>query len=175
MGSRPTCARPSGPPAKFQAAETQYRGLSGIPGTLPGRRASRSASPLGRRSLLAYHPRWLLGRLKPFCQAVPASPHSPSFYRGKSRAFAFIQKLRVRGLTDNVLIRLNTRGKNGNSHSPMTAILSPELKRALANRIRYYQELGIFDFYRREASSPPAMVAGATFREETFVHNSEST
>jgi len=57
----------------------------------------------------------------------------------------------------------------------MTAILSPELKRALANRIRYYQELGIFDFYRREASSPPAMVEGTTFREETFVHNPEST
>src|SRR5437870_4097139 len=29
-------------------------------------------------------------------------------------------------------------------------LLDPELKRALAERIRYYSELGIYDFYRRE-------------------------
>jgi hypothetical protein len=28
--------------------------------------------------------------------------------------------------------------------------LDPELKRALAERVRYYNELGIYDFYRRE-------------------------
>jgi uracil-DNA glycosylase len=32
----------------------------------------------------------------------------------------------------------------------MSPALSPELKRALADRIRYYNELGIYDFYRRE-------------------------
>jgi DNA polymerase len=31
--------------------------------------------------------------------------------------------------------------------------LSPELKRALADRIRYYNELGIYDFYRRESQA----------------------
>src|SRR6266576_3832174 len=31
--------------------------------------------------------------------------------------------------------------------------LSPDLKRALADRIRYYNELGIYDFYRREGRS----------------------
>ncbi len=32
----------------------------------------------------------------------------------------------------------------------MTITLDPQLKRALADRIRYYNELGIYDFYRRE-------------------------
>ena len=32
----------------------------------------------------------------------------------------------------------------------MPPTLSPQLKRALADRIRYYNELGIYDFYRRE-------------------------
>ncbi len=35
------------------------------------------------------------------------------------------------------------------------AIQSPELRRALAERIRYYHELGIYDFYRRESESAP--------------------
>jgi uracil-DNA glycosylase len=32
----------------------------------------------------------------------------------------------------------------------MAGVLDPELKRALAERVRYYNELGIYDFYRRE-------------------------
>ena len=32
----------------------------------------------------------------------------------------------------------------------MPRVLDPELKRALSERIRYYNELGIYDFYRRE-------------------------
>ncbi len=32
----------------------------------------------------------------------------------------------------------------------MSHILDPELRRALAARIRYYNEMGIYDFYRRE-------------------------
>jgi uracil-DNA glycosylase len=32
----------------------------------------------------------------------------------------------------------------------MSDTLDPELRRALAARVRYYQELGIYDFYRRE-------------------------
>jgi uracil-DNA glycosylase family 4 len=57
----------------------------------------------------------------------------------------------------------------------MSVILSPELKRALANRIRYYHDLGIFDFYRREGGSPSAMVEGNAFREEAFVLQAERT
>jgi uracil-DNA glycosylase len=57
----------------------------------------------------------------------------------------------------------------------MSAILSPELKRALANRIRYYHDLGIFDFYRREGSSPSAMVEETPFRKEALVLQSEDT
>jgi len=36
--------------------------------------------------------------------------------------------------------------------------LDSELKRALAARIRYYNELGIYDFYRREGGSSPTVV-----------------
>ena len=32
----------------------------------------------------------------------------------------------------------------------MARILDPELRRALAERVRYYHELGIYDFYRRD-------------------------
>ena len=34
----------------------------------------------------------------------------------------------------------------------MASVLDPQLKRALSERIRYYNELGIYDFYRREFS-----------------------
>ena len=34
----------------------------------------------------------------------------------------------------------------------MPTTLDPQLKRALADRIRYYNELGIYDFYRRDFS-----------------------
>lgn len=34
--------------------------------------------------------------------------------------------------------------------NPMPSTLDPQLRRALAERIRYYNELGIYDFYRRE-------------------------
>lgn len=34
----------------------------------------------------------------------------------------------------------------------MARVLDPQLKRALSDRIRYYNELGIYDFYRRESS-----------------------
>ena len=34
----------------------------------------------------------------------------------------------------------------------MPSTLDPEIKRSLAARIRYYNELGIYDFYRRDPS-----------------------
>ncbi len=36
----------------------------------------------------------------------------------------------------------------------MAGVLDPQLKRALAERVRYYNELGIYDFYRREPAEP---------------------
>jgi len=50
----------------------------------------------------------------------------------------------------------------------MPHVLDPDLRRALAERLRYYHELGIYDFYRREpragesseTETPPAEVAG---------------
>ena len=36
----------------------------------------------------------------------------------------------------------------------MARVLDPQLKRALAERIRYYRELGIYDFYTREVATP---------------------
>src|SRR5208283_5887666 len=38
------------------------------------------------------------------------------------------------------------------SLSAMPHVLDPELRRALAVRIRYYNEMGIYDFYRRPLS-----------------------
>src|SRR5277367_706414 len=34
----------------------------------------------------------------------------------------------------------------------MPGVLDPELKRALAERVRFYNELGIYDFYRRDSA-----------------------
>jgi DNA polymerase len=44
--------------------------------------------------------------------------------------------------------------------------LSPELKRALADRIRYYNDLGIHDFYRREGSPSSVGVEDSEHVEE---------
>jgi uracil-DNA glycosylase family 4 len=49
--------------------------------------------------------------------------------------------------------------------APMPAILNPELKRALADRIRFYHDLGIHDFYRRESASSPAPAEESSSRE----------
>src|SRR6202163_2524116 len=40
----------------------------------------------------------------------------------------------------------------------MSTTLDPKLKRALADRIRYYNELGIYDFYRRDFSPREAPI-----------------
>jgi uracil-DNA glycosylase len=41
----------------------------------------------------------------------------------------------------------------------MPRILDPDLRRALAARIRYYNEMGIYDFYRRETPADVAALA----------------
>lgn len=38
----------------------------------------------------------------------------------------------------------------------MPRSLDPQLKRALAERVRFYHELGVYDFYRRETTTPDA-------------------
>ena len=53
----------------------------------------------------------------------------------------------------------------------MPTIENPELRRALANRVRYYNELGIYDFYRRsshalEAASTTVADPPSTFHEQ---------
>jgi len=42
----------------------------------------------------------------------------------------------------------------------MAGVLDPELKRALAERVRYYNELGIYDFYRRGPAEVDSSQAG---------------
>ena len=44
----------------------------------------------------------------------------------------------------------------------MPLTLDPDLKRALAERVRFYHELGIYDFYRREVSEPAASEVSET-------------
>jgi DNA polymerase len=65
---------------------------------------------------------------------------------------------------------------------PMPRTLDPQLKLALAERIRYYNELGIYDFYRREIAvqiqpeereplpraNPAAVAPVVTDKEELF-------
>jgi uracil-DNA glycosylase family 4 len=56
--------------------------------------------------------------------------------------------------------------------------LTPQLKRAVADRIRYYNDLGIYDFYRRastenQSMTPKTLVPIAeTFQSESGVHDS---
>jgi len=50
----------------------------------------------------------------------------------------------------------------------MTRVLDAQLKRALAERIRYYNELGIYDFYRRSGpADEPSLADSATDLLET--------
>ena len=51
----------------------------------------------------------------------------------------------------------------------MPTIQSPELRRALAERVRYYHELGIYDFYRREGSPAPVVEAATESAEPAFI------
>ncbi|MGB7945370.1 MAG: uracil-DNA glycosylase [Terriglobales bacterium] len=48
----------------------------------------------------------------------------------------------------------------------MPRTLDPELRRALAARIRYYNEMGIYDFYRRPSSEHAGEVAGSIAVDE---------
>jgi uracil-DNA glycosylase len=49
----------------------------------------------------------------------------------------------------------------------MAGVLDPQLKRALAERFRYYNELGIYDFYRRE----PVLAKLDTTPDEAILEN----
>jgi DNA polymerase len=51
----------------------------------------------------------------------------------------------------------------------MAGVLDPQLKHALAERVRYYNELGIYDFYRRE---PAIADTGTT--QDAEIHESPS-
>jgi DNA polymerase len=52
----------------------------------------------------------------------------------------------------------------------MTTVLSPEVRRALAERVRYYHELGIYDFYQRGTQVPSA---GESPSPEDFIPQTE--
>ncbi len=62
----------------------------------------------------------------------------------------------------------------------MTTVLSPEVRRALAERVRYYHELGIYDFYQRgtqvsasvEIPSPEDFIPQTEQREEMAARKS---
>ncbi len=47
----------------------------------------------------------------------------------------------------------------------MPSVLDPDLRRALAERVRYCHEMGIYDFYRREALFPEAVPAVSAVAE----------
>jgi len=52
----------------------------------------------------------------------------------------------------------------------MAGVLDPQLKRALAERFRYYNELGIYDFYRREpAEANPSTIEDAVIDDNPAI------
>jgi uracil-DNA glycosylase len=59
----------------------------------------------------------------------------------------------------------------------MPTVLTPQLKRAVADRLRYYNDLGIYDFYRRESAEDQSMTPKTlvpiteSFQSETGVHD----
>ena len=55
----------------------------------------------------------------------------------------------------------------------MSILQNADLRRALTDRVRYYNELGIYDFYRRESRSEVAVIASAVV-EETELSISQS-
>jgi len=55
--------------------------------------------------------------------------------------------------------------------SAMPRTLDPELRKALAERIRFYNELGVYDFYRRDASGS---VSSASLVAEVEVEYNQS-
>ena len=59
----------------------------------------------------------------------------------------------------------------------MPRTLEPELRRALAERVRYCHEMGIYDFYRRESAFPQSAEAESSVTEvapASLFHESQS-
>ena len=50
----------------------------------------------------------------------------------------------------------------------MPTVSNPDLRRALAERVRYYNELGIYDFYRRESQSTGSVPPGEALPAAEF-------
>ena len=55
----------------------------------------------------------------------------------------------------------------------MPTIFHPDLRRALAERVRYYNELGIYDFYCRESVTPVASAASSLDLSDSSAQTSE--
>jgi uracil-DNA glycosylase len=51
--------------------------------------------------------------------------------------------------------------------NPMPEVLDPGTRKALVDRLRYYQDLGIYDFYRRSPAEPDLHVAQPNIAETT--------
>jgi uracil-DNA glycosylase family 4 len=47
----------------------------------------------------------------------------------------------------------------------MARVLDPQIRRALAERVRYYNELGIYDFYRRDSAEGSSLTQDAVIQE----------
>jgi uracil-DNA glycosylase family 4 len=55
----------------------------------------------------------------------------------------------------------------------MPSILDPDLRRALAERIRYCHEMGIYDFYRRESRAPESSTMAAGLDDRALSSTSQ--
>jgi uracil-DNA glycosylase len=55
----------------------------------------------------------------------------------------------------------------------MPRTLDPELRRALAERVRYCHEMGIYDFYRRESGAPESSATAAGLDDRAWSSESQ--
>ena len=55
----------------------------------------------------------------------------------------------------------------------MPSVLDPDLRRALAERIRYCHEMGIYDFYRRESRTPESSTTAAGLEDRPLSSESQ--
>jgi len=51
----------------------------------------------------------------------------------------------------------------------MAGVLDPQLKRALAERVRFYNELGIYDFYRRDPAENPSTIDDSVIEDNPVI------
>src|SRR5579863_6880218 len=91
---------------------------------------------------------------------IPALKSNLSFRGAKRRGICFPSR-------DHIPLPLNY------NQNPMPPVLDPDLRRALAERVRYCHEMGIYDFYQRAPRRSEAATIATELDEEQTSQNRE--